>query len=63
MEKLLNISEAASLLNVKPRTIYELTSERGRQRGFPVIWINSKCLRFKREDIEAWVAKIAQEQR
>jgi excisionase family DNA binding protein len=63
MEKLLTIEEAAELLGVKPRTIYEMTSERGRKREhpLPVVKVNSKCLRFRRESLEAWTKE--QEQR
>lgn len=64
MEKLLlSVDEAAELLGVKRRTIYEMVSERGRKRGhpLPVVKLNSKCLRFRRESLEAWVTE--QEQR
>jgi excisionase family DNA binding protein len=60
MEPLLTIEEAAALLQVKPRTIYELTSARGRERRdhpLPVIRLNAKCLRFRREDLEQWIAQ------
>lgn len=63
MEKLLTLQEAAELLAVSPRTIYEMTSRRGRTRRehpLPVIRLNSKCLRFREADLEAWVAKIAE---
>jgi len=66
MEKLLTIAEAAELLAVSPRTIYEMTSHRGRARRehpLPVVRLNSKCLRFRREDLESWVAQIAKEER
>jgi excisionase family DNA binding protein len=65
MEKLLTIDEAAALLQVKPRTIYEMTSARGRARKehpLPVVRLNSKCLRFRKEDIAAWVEQLAKEQ-
>ena len=62
MEQLLTIEELASLLRVKPRTIYEMTSQRGRKRSkhpLPVIRINAKCLRFRRQDIEKWIESLA----
>jgi len=62
MERLLTLEEAAELLAVSPRTIYEMTSQRGRARRkhpLPVIRLNSKCLRFREEDLEAWAEKIA----
>jgi excisionase family DNA binding protein len=64
MEKLLTISEAAELLQVRPRTLYEMTSARGRARNqhpLPVIRLNAKCLRFRREDLEMWVGQLAKE--
>jgi hypothetical protein len=48
--ELLTIDERAALLNVKPRTVYEMNSRRGRARTehpLPVIRLNSKCLRFR----------------
>jgi excisionase family DNA binding protein len=64
MEKLLTVEEAADLLRVSPRTIYEMTSTRGRarrQHPLPVVKLNSKCLLFRRESLEAWIKE--QEQR
>lgn len=62
MEKLLTVEECAALLDVSPRSVYEMTSNRGRARRhypLPVIRLNQKCLRFRQEDIEAWVEKLA----
>jgi excisionase family DNA binding protein len=56
--ELLTVEEAAAVLRVSPRTIYEMTSNRGRarrQHPLPVVRLNSKCLRFRREDIEKWI--------
>jgi excisionase family DNA binding protein len=65
MEKLLlTIDEAAELLSVSKRTIYEMCSARGRARRgrpLPVVKLNSKCLRFRRESLEEWMKE--QEQR
>ena len=64
MEELLNVEEAAKFLRVSPRTVYEMTSARGRarrERPLPVVRLNSKCLLFRRESLEAWVRE--QEQR
>jgi excisionase family DNA binding protein len=60
VEKLLTVEEAAALLSVRPRSVYEMTSRRGRERRehpLPVIRLNAKCLRFRRQDLEAWVAE------
>jgi excisionase family DNA binding protein len=62
--ELLTIEECAALLKVTPRSVYEMTSSRGRarrQHPLPVLRLNSKCLRFRREDIEAWLERIAKE--
>jgi excisionase family DNA binding protein len=62
--ELLTIDECAALLKVSPRSVYEMTSSRGRarrQHPLPVLRLNSKCLRFRREDIEAWLEQIAKE--
>ena len=64
MSELLTIEECAALLKVTPRSVYEMTSSRGRVRSqhpLPVLRLNTKCLRFRREDIEAWLERIAQE--
>lgn len=60
--ELLTIDECAALLKVKPRTVYEMTSARGQARSeypLPVLRLNSKCLRFRREDIEKWIETLA----
>ena len=65
MERLLTLDEAAAFLSVSPRTIYEVTSTRGRKRRehpLPVVRLNAKCLRFDREELEAWIKKIGKAQ-
>jgi excisionase family DNA binding protein len=60
--ELLTVEEAAAVLKISPRSVYEMTSSRGRARRehpLPVVRLNSKCLRFRREDLEAWVEKLA----
>jgi len=62
--ELLTIADCAELLKVTPRTLYEMTSVRGRARSehpLPVVRLNSKCLRFRRSDIEKWIETLAQE--
>ncbi len=57
-QTILTIDEVASLLKVSRRSVYEWTSERGRERlkvnPFPVLRINS-TIRFVREDVLAWI--------
>jgi excisionase family DNA binding protein len=58
MSEILTIDEVASLLRVSRRSVYEWTSERGRERmksnPFPVLRYNS-TIRFVREDVLAWI--------
>jgi len=61
--ELLTIDECAALLKVKPRTVYEMTSARGRARAehpLPVVRLNAKCLRFRREDVEKWIEMMVE---
>jgi excisionase family DNA binding protein len=55
---ILTIDEVAALLRVSKRSVYEYTSERGRERlksnPFPVLRIGS-TIRFVREDVQAWI--------
>ena len=57
-QTILTIDEVASLLRVSKRSVYEFTSERGRERmrgnPFPVLRIGS-TIRFVREDVLAWI--------
>ena len=59
-QTILTITEVASLLRVSKRSVYEWTSERGREcmkaNPFPVLRINS-TIRFVREDVLAWINK------
>jgi predicted DNA-binding transcriptional regulator AlpA len=59
-QTILTIDEVASLLKVSKKSVYEWTSERGRERmkvnPFPVLRINS-TIRFVREDVLAWINK------
>jgi excisionase family DNA binding protein len=57
----MTVDEVATMLRVSKRTVYELTSERGRGRmkhPLPVLRINSS-VRFLRKDVEAWIEKLA----
>lgn len=49
------------MLRMSKRSVYEMTSERGRAKmkhPLPVLRINS-ILRFRREDVEDWIEKLA----
>jgi excisionase family DNA binding protein len=60
MSEILTIDEVASLLRVSKRSVYEWTSERGRERmkanPFPVLRINT-TIRFVKSDVEAWLLR------
>lgn len=60
MPEILTIDEVASFLRVSKRSIYEYTSERGRERmkhnPFPVLRIGDRVL-FVREDVLAWIGR------
>ncbi len=57
-QTILTIDEVAALLRVSKRSVYEFTSERGRERlksnPFPVLRIGS-TIRFVRDDVQAWI--------
>lgn len=53
--KLLNVQEAADYLGLATGTVYHMISE-GR---LPVIRLSKRCVRFRLEDIEAWLDKRA----
>jgi len=49
---LLTIKQVSSMTGLKIGSLYHFVSE-GR---LPVIRISSRCIRFRREDIEKWIA-------
>lgn len=57
-QTILTIDEVASLLRVSRRSVYEMTSSRGRDRfgsnPLPVLRLGS-TIRFVREDVLAWI--------
>jgi predicted DNA-binding transcriptional regulator AlpA len=59
-QTILTIDEVSQMLRISKRSIYEYTSERGRERmkrnPFPVLRIGDRVL-FVREDIFAWINK------
>ena len=52
---LMTVDELSQLLKVKKSWIYPCSHE-GR---LPVVRISSRCIRFKRSDIERWLRKKA----
>jgi excisionase family DNA binding protein len=49
---LLTIKQVSSMTGLKIGSLYHFVSE-GR---LPVIRISARCIRFRREDIEKWIA-------
>ena len=62
VEKLvLNLSEAAALLGIRPAALYELTRNRARARQripIPYLRLGGRRLAFRRESLERWVAQL-----
>lgn len=53
-EKLLNVREAAALLNISTGTLYHWITE---SRGVPTVRFSKRCLRFRRLDLERWISQ------
>jgi Helix-turn-helix domain len=56
-------TDVATLLQTSVRAVFEMTRNRSRVRSrnpLPAIRIHKKCLRFRRSDVEKWLADIAQ---
>jgi excisionase family DNA binding protein len=56
----LNLSEAAELLGIKPSQLYEYTRERARVRQrIPIPHLRlGKRICFRRESLERWIAQL-----
>jgi excisionase family DNA binding protein len=51
-DRLWNITEAAQFLRVASGSLYRMVSE----HRVPCIHLSKRCLRFRRSDLEAWIA-------
>ena len=51
-DRLMKITEAAQFLAVAPGSLYRMVSE----HRVPCIHLSKRCLRFRRSDLEAWIA-------
>ena len=57
---IMTVDEVAAMLRMSKRSVYEMTSGRGRAKmkhPLPVLRINSS-VRFVRKDVEEWVEKL-----
>jgi excisionase family DNA binding protein len=52
MEPLLTIREVSQLTGLSVGTLYHMISD----RRIPVVRISARCVRFRRSDIEEWIA-------
>jgi excisionase family DNA binding protein len=53
MESLLTIREVSEITQLTVGTLYHLIS----QRRIPVVRLSSRCVRFRKSDIEAWLSE------
>ncbi len=53
MSKLLTPAEVAEMLSIAPITLYQMVHY-GR---IPAVKISARCLRFRAEDIQKWIAE------
>lgn len=51
-DRLMKITEAAQFLAVSPNSLYHMVS----QGRVPCIRLSNRCLRFRKSDLEAWIA-------
>lgn len=56
LQRLLTSAEVARALRVSPSTLC-----RWRQTGHGprVVWLSASCPRYRRQDVEAWVSRVA----
>ena len=60
------VADVAQHLKMTPRQVWELTRRRGQLRSdhpIPYIKIHRKALRFRKSDVQQWLAKLAEEAR
>jgi excisionase family DNA binding protein len=53
-EALLTVRDVAELLGLSVGSVYHLIS----QKRIPVVKLSSRCVRFRRSDIDAWIASL-----
>ena len=61
-DQILTMAEAAEILKMTERQVYELTRRRSQERQeipFPCFSIHSKALRVRRSDLMAWIETLA----
>jgi predicted DNA-binding transcriptional regulator AlpA len=61
-DEILTMKEAAEILKMSERQVYELTRRRSQERmehPFPVFSIHRKALRIRKCDLMNWIEKLA----
>jgi excisionase family DNA binding protein len=53
-DTLLRVHDVAKLLGLSVGSVYHLIS----QKRIPVVKVSSRCVRFRRSDIDAWIASL-----
>ena len=65
-DQILTMAEAAEILKMTERQVYELTRRRSQERmdcPFPVFAIHCKALRVRKSDLMAWIESMAGQRR
>ena len=60
------VVQVADYLKMSPRQVWELTRRRSQVRSdypLPCFKIHSKCLRFRKSDLQQWLETLAQKAR
>lgn len=55
-DRLMTVSEAAEFLGLAVGTIYHMVS----QKRLPCVRLSARCLRFRRSDLEEFIANLAE---
>jgi hypothetical protein len=61
-DEVLTMEEAAAILKMKPRQVYELTRRRSQERHdipFPAFSIHAKAKRIRKSDLMNWIEQLA----
>jgi Helix-turn-helix domain len=65
-DQILTMAEAAEILKMRERQVYELTRRRSQERmdsPFPVFAIHCKALRVRKSDLMKWIDEMASQRR
>jgi excisionase family DNA binding protein len=54
-ESLLTVHDVAKLLGLSVGSVYHLIS----QKRVPVVKLSARCVRFKKADLDAWIAQMS----